>query len=516
MKTYIRNITASLFCVGLGSLAINNISAQNPVMEISAADITADSIAIAPVDEAHELFENIHEIKIKPTAVNKVFAPRVFFGFRDVKHHYPSFKAVEYLVNYPPASTLPTDTIVDNEDISPEEMIAEIINKNNAEPVVVAEVIPEEAAPVVMPVRPSGEIPGTGINILDSEILPKWMEESIRSYQFQDDFVYLFMIENPSAIEYAYWDLPAPPVLLPDDVSFRAYIKKLKLPEIDMEKAVLPEEDNKKIHWLHTFNTLLQFSQAYVSPNWYQGGNNYLALLFNFTWNVQLNQVYHPNLLFQSNLAYKLAMSSNPKNQLHKYTISEDNFQYNLNTGIKAYKNWFYSFNLLFKTQLFNNFQEDSYVRTASFLSPGDLNLGLGMAYSYKNKYNTFQFTATISPLSYNLKTCISDKVDHVQFNISPDKKVKNEIGSNMEFNMVWDITSNINYKTRLFLFSDYHYFLSDWEHTLSFAINKFLSTQIYVHLRYDSSAEKNTAWKNFMMREILSFGLSYTFSTKP
>lgn len=201
---------------------------------------------------------------------------------------------------------------------------------------------------------------------------------------------------------------------------------------------------------------------------------------------------------------------------MHKYTISEDILQYNLNTGIKAYKKWFYSFNLLFKTQLLNNYEENSDVRKAAFLSPGDLNMGLGMAYSTQNKKKTFQLTATISPLSYNLKTCISKYVDHNQFNISPLKKTKSEIGSNAELNMTWNITSNISYKTRLFLFTDYSYFLGDWENTFSFAINKFLSTQLYVHLRYDSSAESVAKWKKFMMREILSFGLSYTFNSKP
>ena len=154
--------------------------------------------------------------------------------------------------------------------------------------------------------------------------------------------------------------------------------------------------------------------------------------------------------------------------------------------------------------------------RTASFLSPGDLHMGLGMAYNHQNKLKTFKYTLTISPLSYNLKTCISDKVNHATYNIPANRKVRNEIGSNLEFNMDWTITANINYKTRLFLFSDYHYFLSDWQNTISFDINKFLSTQIFVHLRYDTSADKNTGWKTFMLREILSFGLSYTFSTKP
>ena len=81
---------------------------------------------------------------------------------------------------------------------------------------------------------------------------------------------------------------------------------------------------------------------------------------------------------------------------------------------------------------------------------------------------------------------------------------------------MTWKMTPNISYRTRVFLFSDYDYFLSDWENTFSFDINRFLSTQIYVHLRYDTSTDTNTSWRHFMLREVLSFGLSYSWSTNP
>lgn len=480
-----------------------NMKSQESVLYMDPQINMSDS---TEYNEAEILFMNMGEPDFSPTVINKIFAPRVFFGYRNLSRPKYEFNPISLLGNYKVSEG--SDSISGNllnefnkfmsgQNYVPDSLIFSAFRNAEYHPY-------------------ANTVNDLGIDILNSDRIPNWLANSNRFYKFQDDFIYGLMIENPELIEYAYWDLPEPPQLIPSEVSFRTYVKKLNLPTIDMDKAIIPEENIKKIHWLHTFGTLLQFSQAYVSPNWYQGGNNYLALLFNFNWNVQLNQVYHPNLLFQSNFQYKLALSSNPKNQLHKYTISEDALQYNLNAGVKAWKNWFYSFNMLFKTQLLNNYEEDSWTRTASFLSPGDLNMGIGMAYSYKNKYNTFQFTATISPLSYNLKTCISDKVDHSQFNISPNRKVKNEIGSNAEFNMTWEIHPNITYKTRVFLFSDYKYFLSDWENTFSFAINKFLSTQVYVHLRYDSSSEKNTSWKTFMMREILSFGLSYTFSTKP
>lgn len=455
------------------------------------------------VRDVEDIVNSLGAPDFQPTPINKVLGPWIFSGYRSipkVKAYVPddlyhveglqvltndSTKSVTELTDIYGSIVLPADSL------NPETEYQEIVENNYY-------------------------VPSADINILEPGIAPKWLRDALTSYRIQEDFMYSTMIADPSTIEKAYWDLPVPPRLPEDDVSFEAYIRKLDLPDIDPEKAELLKQDINRIHWLHNVNTMLQFSQAYVSENWYQGGNNHLSLLFGFNWNVQLNQVYHPNLLFQSNLSYKLGLNSTPQDEVHAYSISEDVLQYNLNAGVKAFQKWFYSLNATFKTQILRNYEKNSTVRKASFLSPGDFNLGLGMAYSTQNKKKTFQLTATISPISYNLKTCITDKINHEQFNIRPYKKSHSEIGSNGEINMNWNIMWNINYKSRLFLFSDYKYFLSDWEHTLSFAINKFLSTQVYVHMRYDTSADSNTSWKKFMLREILSFGLAYTFSTKP
>ena len=57
-------------------------------------------------------------------------------------------------------------------------------------------------------------------------------------------------------------------------------------------------------------------------------------------------------------------------------------------------------------------------------------------------------------------------------------------------------------------------YAKSDLENTLSFAINRFLSTQINVHLRYDSSTPRieGSKWHKLQLKEILSFGFAYNF----
>lgn len=325
------------------------------------------------------------------------------------------------------------------------------------------------------------------------------------------------MVNDPSLIEYAYWQLPVPPTLPDDDHGFKGFLKRSFVSGVDVNNAVITETDIQKKHWLHTVNGALQFSQAYVSENWYQGGNNHLALLINFLWDVQLNTVWHPNLLLQSTLSYKLGLNSVEDDQYRKYSISQDIFQYNFKFGYKARRNWYYTVTAQFKTQLLNNYTKNTDTRIASLLTPGDLNLGLGMTYSKTNAAKTIQFNASIAPLSYNLKTALDSKIDHGLFGMSQTQKTQSEFGSNADITLNWKIGKMVTYKTRLFLFTDYDYFLADWENTLNIQFSRFFSTQLYANLRYDTSADKNLApkWKKFMLKEILSIGLSYTFSTK-
>lgn len=362
------------------------------------------------------------------------------------------------------------------------------------------------------------EIPKNPVSpSLNTPYIAPWLHDALTQSRIIGDLMYSTMVNYPHTIQYTYWDLPVPPTLPEDDISLGTYIRSLNLPEISITEVSIPEFEQKKKHWLHNFNTGLQFSQAYVSKNWYQGGNNYLQLLYNFYWDVQLNPVYHPNQIFQSTVSYKLGINSVEQSAVdRKYSISEDNFQYNVKYGFKSFQRWFYTITGLFKTQFMRNYKTNTDIMTASFLSPADLNLGLGMTYSYANQKKTFNLTASIAPLSYNLKVCIDKAIDPTQFNIKPGHKTHNEFGSSGEVNMTWQATSNISMRTRLFAFTDYNYFQGNIETTWDFAINKFLSTQIYANLRYDSSSDFNASrWHHWMLKEILSFGLSYSFSTK-
>ena len=110
------------------------------------------------------------------------------------------------------------------------------------------------------------------------------------------------------------------------------------------------------------------------------------------------------------------------------------------------------------------------------------------------------------------MKTCLDTRINENDFGIATGRKTVSEMGSSGELKLKWNIAHNISFASRLFAFSDYSYFQGDWENTLAFNINRFLSTQINVNLRYDTSVPSDVDWHRLQLKEILSFGFSYNF----
>ena len=138
------------------------------------------------------------------------------------------------------------------------------------------------------------------------------------------------------------------------------------------------------------------------------------------------------------------------------------------------------------------------------------------MTYNSTNKNKTFTIDLSVSPISWNLKTCINHNLNETAFGIKEGRNSVSEIGSSLECKYQWKMAWNITYKSRIFLFSDYSYLQGDWEHTFNFAINRYFSTQLYLHMRYDTSTPRieDSKWHKFQFKEILSFGFNYVFST--
>lgn len=353
----------------------------------------------------------------------------------------------------------------------------------------------------------------------------RWLDVPARQYfrdeLFNDSLINAlsqnYMFSHPDQVRYNVRILPDPPK------RYRAVIDPSTLRIVMQEVTLSPDEQPGKAdieiereNWLHTFASSVQFSQAYISPNWYQGGNNALSMIAQIAYGAKLNRKFYPNTLAEFDVSYKLALTSAPDDSLRNYSITEDLFQLGAKAGVKAMKNWFYTVTLNFKTQFFNNYAVNSPDLAAGFLSPGELNIGLGMTYELSRPQNRVTLNASISPASWNLKTCIDRHLDPTVVGIDEGRRTKSQIGSSAEINFHWGITRDIDYDSRLFGFTDYKDSQVDWENTVNFTINRFLSTQLYVHVRYDSTTAPlaDTKWHRWQLKEILSLGFQYKFST--
>jgi len=421
---------------------------------------------------------------------------------------------------YQPADLIPTDSIIPFEErlrIEQERLLQPLDIDTSID-------VSDKLMPrfYYMPVVYKPYIIGRYIN--DTIAVPKttnktgltatrWIDNEVARHKAMESNLQQFCARYPWVVRLNLESLPEPPktyVATVDPKSATIKVEELKVNLDEANKEVGAIKVKPK-NWLHSFQGSIQFSQAYNSPNWYQGGNNNLNLIGNFVWNVKLNPAYHPKLLFENTVQYKLAVNSAPDDTLRNYSISEDRFQINTNFGLKAAHNWYYSINMQFKTQLLQNHPTNSRSLTAAFLSPGELNLGLGMTYNYTTRDKKATFNVAIDPLSYNM-ICYRD----TRVTAYKDKKVLNQYGSNIEAKLSWKPVYNITYTSRLYTFTNYEYLQGDWEHTISFDINRFLTTQIYVHLRYDSSTKKleDTKWHRWQLKEILSFGFAYKFNS--
>ena len=345
----------------------------------------------------------------------------------------------------------------------------------------------------------------------------RWLQDQLELEARIDSMRYYLYKNHPWLVKYNMTTLPEPPkqfhaLVNPEDHSITIVeVSSAPTNEAKIEKVAI-----KKRHWIKMYYSGLQFSQAYVSPNWYQGGNNNLNGTLQLQYDVSLNQTFHPKLLFDTSFRYKLGANSAPEDSIHNYNITEDLLQFNTTFGVKAVKNWYYSFTGQLKTQLLNNYAPNSRKRRSSFMSPGEITAGVGMTYNKVNKPKTFTLDLSIAPISYNLKTCIDKELNVTAFGIEEGKRTISKFGSTFEMKMKWKMTRNIALYTRLFAFTNYKSAQADWENTLEFTFNRYISSQVYTHLRYDTETnyDSTTKWKKLQLKEIFSIGFSYRFET--
>jgi len=291
----------------------------------------------------------------------------------------------------------------------------------------------------------------------------------------------------------------------------------LKLSDRIETPATPPSEENggenleitvhKPNFWNFKTNFSFQFLQNYVTDNWYNGGENYNSLMASLVTEANYNN--KQKVTFNNKLEMKLGIQSSQNDDLHKFKTNTDQIRLTNQLGLRATKHWYYSFMLQSWTQFHRGYKSNDTHVYSDFMSPFESLFSIGM--DYKLNVKKFNLNATISPFACNFKY-----VDRIglatSFGVKEGKHSKFDYGSNITTNYTWDICKNVQWKGRIYFFTNYSKSQIEWENTFKLTINKFLSTTLFLYPRFDDGVTRGEGDSYFQFKEYLTVGLDVSF----
>ncbi|MDR1527452.1 MAG: DUF3078 domain-containing protein [Dysgonamonadaceae bacterium] len=275
----------------------------------------------------------------------------------------------------------------------------------------------------------------------------------------------------------------------------------------------------KRKYWIMKWSSLLQFSQNYISKNWYNGGvgNQNLISVQKFTFNYSKNKMQFNNLI-----EWKLSFYTNPNDTLRSFRIGEDLVRTYSDLGLKAFKDkFFYSSNLEIKTKLFRSYKENSQVYTSSLLSPLQINMGIfGIKYqlnktSKKDKNKKVNLAVDLSPLSIQYTwVANSDVLNQNRYGIPVDKSFLLDVGSTLNAKITVNFNKQVTFSSRAKYFTNYEKAIFESENELNLSLNRYFSTRLYLYGRFDDTPKikRDNRLGYVQLNEVLSFGFNYTW----
>ena len=315
---------------------------------------------------------------------------------------------------------------------------------------------------------------------------------------------------NPSFVDY--YHLGNYVDLLSDAVNSTNHVREVEVVDVDYLNIEIRKDRVKKAkseEWTTNGKFAFQFSQYYVSDNWYKGGEPNATLLGIF----QLERNYKEGKKFWNNDAnIKLGFYTSQEDTIRAFRVNNDVFKVTSQIGYESFlKKWYYAAYGEFNTQFFRNYKAtNSNVIKASFLSPTRIFLSAGAKYEHNSNV-----WAYLSPLAYKLLFVVGDDIEDPQTVGIEKGKIQNDFGFFGKGLLKWKFTKDISINSSFDIFTPYSLknVEMNWETVGNFTINKFLSTRLSLNMRFDSTP-KSDDYENpkLQIQEQLSLGFNYNF----
>lgn len=298
-------------------------------------------------------------------------------------------------------------------------------------------------------------------------------------------------------------------------------IKKPIKHKIDLTKKNEPVPDvnidtpldivvRKPNFWTFAGDYYLQFLQNYVSGNWYKGGESNYSMVGSAVFQANYNN--KQKVKFDNKLEMKLGLQTTKGDSLHKMKTTEDLLRYTGKLGLQASKRWYYTLQLIAYTQFSRSYKSNDATVYSDFMSPFNVNLSLGMSYTVNAFNDKLKGSIQLAPAAYNFRY-VGRKALATRYGLDEGKYTMNDIGSECTVDLTWTFSDMIKWKTRLYGYTTYKRTEIEWENTISFHFNKYISSNIFIYPRFDDgsgSRDKDLGYWQF--NEYASLGFAYSF----
>ena len=287
-------------------------------------------------------------------------------------------------------------------------------------------------------------------------------------------------------------------------------VDKVEGPVIDTPDDVPTEILIQKPNfWTKKGDGYLQFMQNFVSNNWYKGGESNYSMVGSLT--LEANYDNRNKWKWDNKLEMKLGFMHSRSDSVHKFKSNEDLIRYTGKVGLQAAKNWYYTLQMLAYTQFTRGLKANDLNTYSDFMSPFNLNLGLGMDYKVATKDKKLNGTVNLSPIAVNYRYV--DRLDlGPSYGLDEGKHSLVDFGSQVTADLTWKINDVVSWKSRLYAFTSYKRTEIEWENTFTLRVSKYISANLFLFPRFDDSGKKDDDLGYLQFKEYSSIGFSYGF----
>ena len=289
------------------------------------------------------------------------------------------------------------------------------------------------------------------------------------------------------------------------------FVSKVEEPVVMDVPEDIPTEVvvQKPKFWTYKGDGFLQFMQNYVSGNWYKGGESNYSALGSLT--LEANYDNKNKWKWDNKLEMKLGVLRSSTDSLHKFKSNEDLIRLTSKVGLEAAKNWYYTLQVLAYTQFSRGLKSNDPKTYSDFMSPFNLNFGLGMDYKVETKDKKLTGSINLSPIALNYRYV--DRLDlGPSYGLKEGKRSLVDFGSQVTADLVWKINDVVTWKSRFYAFTSYKRAEIEWENTFELRVSKYISANLFLYPRFDDAGAKDDDLGYLQFKEFSSVGFTYAF----